>query len=169
MTAMPSIIEDKYLAEFIEDGPLERIRIPNIDTNSTRLAEYFIPPESDILDLGCGQGNMREHHNCRSYVGLDIAPPTDEISYFDLNAGIPPDHLIRAANLVIMTQVVEYLDDPAPLFSRVAAIGRPLSAPIGQTPTPGFHISRCRHGAASTARQNSKPWPRRQASTLAFA
>ena len=93
---------------------------------AARIADFFILPYAEILDLGCGAALLREAARCTSYIGLDIEPRSPDIIRFDLNAGPLPERLLQGANLVVMMQIAEYLEDPLAVMSQVATAGKPL-------------------------------------------
>lgn len=74
------------------------------------IAAAFIPPGSSVIDLGCGQMQLRGHlpDGC-SYHAADMRKWTDEVHEINLDAGLfPPGSYDCAALLGVM----EYLHRP---------------------------------------------------------
>jgi SAM-dependent methyltransferase len=107
----------------------------------TRIAT-LVPPGSRVLDVGCGPGvllsRLREHRRCKPF-GLDIS--TSAIRLMG-RVGIPgaacavPDLpvLAGAFDVVIATELIEHLDDPAAALTEFVRCLRPGGKVILTTP-----------------------------------
>lgn len=74
------------------------------------IAASFISPGSPVIDLGCGQMQLRDHlpPGC-SYYPADMKKWTDEVYEIDLDAGLFPPGSYDCAALL---GVIEYLRRP---------------------------------------------------------
>jgi SAM-dependent methyltransferase len=87
--------------------------------NLTRrdLAVKFIPPNSRVLDLGCGAMALRDvlPHGC-SYTGVDILPHHPGVVVANLNMMEFPQGEFDVTTLL---GVVEYLENPIWTFRKI--------------------------------------------------
>ena len=102
--------EDPYLEEHIAQVQSPQFLQSNSMRKRSKFSNYFrnevarlvlsqIPPQSEILDIGCGDGLLIEMSNAQLAVGVDI----DEISIQRLSAR-------NSDNVVGINQPIEYLD-----------------------------------------------------------
>ena len=113
-----------YASELDQEAEwLRRSAAYKVDSIETLLARHSIRPRT-IVELGCGVGAViRECERrglAKRYVGVDYSP--DAISYLRANApqiqaiqadiGSPEFSLEGPIDVVVMTHVIEHLDDP---------------------------------------------------------
>jgi SAM-dependent methyltransferase len=81
-----------------------------------RVAASFIPPESRVLDLGCGAGLLRDllPQGC-SWVGYDLRPLHSEIRPIDLDSGDFPH---GSHDYVVLLGVLDWLGSPGSLLKK---------------------------------------------------
>ena len=97
-------------------------------------------PEATILDFGCGSGDLLAEMAGRFpgavFAGVDLSPsglaqsgeklPSAMLSRFDLAAPDgPPKELLDWASHVVCSEVLEHVDDPAPLLANAARCLKP--------------------------------------------
>ena len=97
-------------------------------------------PEATILDFGCGSGDLLAEMAGRFpgavFAGVDLSPsglaqsgeklPSAMLSRFDLAAPDgPPKELLGWASHVVCSEVLEHVDDPAPLLANAARCLKP--------------------------------------------
>ena len=97
-------------------------------------------PEATILDFGCGSGDLLAEMAGRFpgavFAGVDLSPsgltqsgeklPSAMLSRFDLAAPEgPPKELLGWASHVVCSEVLEHVDDPAPLLANAARCLKP--------------------------------------------
>jgi hypothetical protein len=71
----------------------------------------FIPPNSSVLDLGCGAQTLRKHIISPSYYQpCDLIKSTDDVILCDFNSAIYPEFRQKFSH-VIVSGVLEYIID----------------------------------------------------------
>jgi trans-aconitate methyltransferase len=93
----------------------------------------LVPPDSRVVELGCGPGMLRPYLNVRSYIGLDFSPaairlalrqfPRVDFRVADVREPIPP------ADCYVMNEVLEHLDDDLDLLRSLPPSTVVLSVP----------------------------------------
>lgn len=88
-----------------------------------RLAAAFVPTGSRVLDLGCGEGLIRDRlpTGC-TWRGYDLRPLSPEVTAIDLDAGQFPDGKF---DVVLLLGVLGWLKRPADVLRR-ARVAAPL-------------------------------------------
>lgn len=98
------------------------------------IIQSWISPESQVLDLGCGHGELlsflKQHKQCKSY-GLEINPDSIvscvekglNVIEHDLNDGLK--HFKNGSvDTVIMTQALQAVDRPDLLLEDMLRVGK---------------------------------------------
>ena len=98
------------------------------------IIQSWVSPESQVLDLGCGQGDLlsflKQHKKCKSY-GLEINPDSIvncvekglNVIEHDLNDGL--QHFKNGSvDTVIMTQALQAVDRPDLLLEDMLRVGK---------------------------------------------
>jgi len=97
------------------------------------IIQGWISPESQVLDLGCGQGELlaflQQHKTCRGY-GLEINPDSIvsciekgvSVIEHDLNDGLA-DFKDQSVDTVVMTQALQAVRRPDVLLEDMLRVG----------------------------------------------
>jgi hypothetical protein len=90
-----------------------------------QLAAQFVPAGSRVLDLGCGQMALKRFLplGC-GYCGCDLVARDATTVVCDFNAGQFPTEAARAADLITMLGVLEYITDVGAFFTQLRASNR---------------------------------------------
>src|SRR6267154_795600 len=103
------------------DGQVGQGRLsPFLERQRITQALRFIPPNSDILDVGCGRAKLLSHlSSVHTYVGLDVLDevveenrkqyPQHRFFRIDVEQGILPTE--GKFNIIIMLAIVEHLNN----------------------------------------------------------
>ena len=122
-------------------------------------------PEAAILDFGCGSGDLLAEMAGRfpraAFAGVDLSQsglavtaeklPSAMLRRFDFAAPDgPPEELLGWATHVICSEVLEHVDDPAPLLANAARCLKPggrlvVTVPGGPITAFDRHIGHRRH------------------------
>lgn len=98
------------------------------------IIQGWISPESQVLDLGCGQGDLlaflQQHKQCRGY-GLEIHPDSIvsciekgiNVIEHDLNVGLD-DFKDHSVDTVVMTQALQAVRRPDVLLEEMLRVGK---------------------------------------------
>jgi hypothetical protein len=90
-------------------------------------AATFIHAGTRVLDIGCGAMALERHLPfATTYQPCDVVGRDARTIVADLNASGPPLDAVRAADLVVMLGVWEYLFKPDGVFRAFAATGKPI-------------------------------------------
>jgi ubiquinone/menaquinone biosynthesis C-methylase UbiE len=106
---------------------------------------FFVPLRSYlkgvVLDIGCGIGEVSEHVQSREkYLGVDVNPYC--VKYLQQNSlqaklgsayDIPSEN--SSADVVIMSHVLEHIDDPEKAMREISRVLKPLGLLIIIVPT----------------------------------
>jgi ubiquinone/menaquinone biosynthesis C-methylase UbiE len=112
---------------------------------------FFVPLRSYlngvVLDLGYGIGEVSEHVQSREkYLGVDVNPYCVKyLQQTPLQAKLGSAHNIpsedSSADVVIMSHVLEHLDDPEKVMSEISRVLKPLGLLIVIVPTiKGYYM-----------------------------
>lgn len=98
-----------------------------------RRTAKLVPKDATVVELGCGPGMLLPYLGIRSYVGLDFSPnaiatarrmyPRADFRVADVREPIP------AADVYVMNEVLEHLDDDLALLRSLPPSTVVLSAP----------------------------------------
>jgi SAM-dependent methyltransferase len=127
---MPSSYGNKQKHE--SKNPIQRALIGHFHRRLSDVVRDLAP--EDILDVGCGEGYalsaLREHGIACPMTGIDLsAPAIDEAkrrlpqAEFRVQNALELAESGRTYDLVMMTEVLEHIDDPArmlPVLERIA-------------------------------------------------
>lgn len=80
----------------------------------------LIPPGSVVLDLGAGDLSLLRNLVRCYYVGYDINPTSPNVQKCDFNTETPDTW---KADYVVISGVLEYLNDPINFINRVVGLG----------------------------------------------
>jgi hypothetical protein len=109
---------------------------PHWDGRNEIIAK-LIPPESSVLDLGCGPQTLRRHlHTSCKYQPCDVIQSTPDVILCDFNAGIYPQ-VNERYDYVICSGVFEYIRNPAEFLKKNSRLGNVTILsynPLGQFP-----------------------------------
>ena len=121
------------------------------------ILKSWIPKDSEVLDLGCGDGtllaSLKDHLNVSGY-GVDISEKKIELSMGkglnvieqDIDAGL--DNFIdNSFDIVIMSQSIQALKKPENALKEIVRIGNECIVSI-----PNFANLRCRFQLALTGK-----------------
>ena len=98
------------------------------------IIQSWISPESQVLDLGCGQGDLlaflQQHKKCRGY-GLEINPDSIvsciekgvNVIEHDLNDGLD-NFKDQNVDTVVMTQALQAVSRPDVLLEEMLRVGK---------------------------------------------
>jgi hypothetical protein len=91
------------------------------------MAADFIAAGTRILDIGCGAMKLERHLPFGAkYQPCDVVARDDRTIVVDLNTQDLPVDAVKAADLVTMLGVWEYIYKPDALFQAFAATGKPI-------------------------------------------
>lgn len=122
-------------------------------------------PQATILDFGCGSGDLLAEMAARfpgaAFAGIDISQsglaqsaeklPSAMLRRFDFaSPDGPPGELLGWATHVVCSEVLEHVDDPAPLLANAARCLKPggrlvVTVPGGPMTAFDRHIGHRRH------------------------
>lgn len=96
--------------------------------NLKHLISTLIPPEQNVLEIGCGTGQMLSSLKPRKGIGVDISPEMIKIAqkkythssnlHFSTRLPSPPVKL----DYIFMTDVVEHLSKPLDQFKQISSL-----------------------------------------------
>ena len=98
------------------------------------LARYFnqlIPPESSVLEIGCGSGELLKHIDAARKVGVDIAPQQIEMArqnVLDATFRVADGNHLQSREVfdyVILSDTINYVADVQSLLSGIRHISTP--------------------------------------------
>jgi hypothetical protein len=91
------------------------------------MAADFIAAGTRVLDIGCGAMKLERHLPFGAkYQPSDVVARDGRTIVVDLNAQPLPIEAVKAADLVVMLGVWEYIYKPGELFRAFAATGKPI-------------------------------------------
>jgi hypothetical protein len=91
------------------------------------MAADFIAAGTRILDIGCGAMKLERHLPFGAkYQPCDVVARDDRTIVVDLNTQALPVEAVKAADLVVMLGVWEYIYKPGELFQAFAGTGKPI-------------------------------------------
>ncbi len=96
------------------------------DKEEYKTAAGFVPPGSDVLEIGAGRGLFRRHMNCGSYTGLEFSAHAiemakkDGISICNQSIGEHADSNRGRYDVVCAFQVLEHVADAREFMSSAA-------------------------------------------------
>ena len=122
----------RHLAKYTSSNPIHRYTLGRLFDRVAQELELLAP--RSVLDLGCGEGFFLREIERRGirfadYLGIDARAdalavarsfhPTRRFAHADLSDGPWPE---GSFDLVIASQVLEHLPDPAPFLERVTRL-----------------------------------------------
>ena len=119
------------------------------------LADELVPPETRVLDLGCGGGLLAAELRARGHavVGVEAVPPpgteenVDRLVVADLDDGLPREAAEDGPfGLVLALDVLEHLRDPGRLLREVHDACSADAVVISSVPNIGHWYPRLRIG-----------------------
>lgn len=99
--------------------------VPSWDARNQIIAA-MIPPNSSVVDLGCGARTLQRHLNTGCvYMPFDVVPGDSSVTYCDFNRGVFP-RLASPADFAICSGVLEYMWNPRDFLQKIAPLGRKI-------------------------------------------
>ncbi|MGB8772126.1 MAG: class I SAM-dependent methyltransferase [Candidatus Korobacteraceae bacterium] len=132
-------------------GALGERAAAGLHTFAFRLFRKYVPPNSNVLDLGSGEGAWatRLHDAAYKVTACDVEPPTDRGFPFqydkaDLNANFSDNFPKGAYDAISFVEVIEHLENPRHSFRQIAVLLKDGGLVLVSTPNASGLYSRLR-------------------------